>query len=122
MPLVNGDLASYCLTGAQGSLQKELLNFDEGWSVCVVLASAGYPESSRNGDVISGLDALSEARVYHAGTQQEAGNWVSNGGRVLAVVAGGETREVAVEKAHNEAAKVTFEGSQRRGDIGVLHF
>ena len=122
MPLVKGDLVKYCLAGAEGALQKELLTFDEGWSVCVVLASAGYPESSRSGDVISGLDVVSEARVYHAGTQRKDEDWVTNGGRVLAVVAGAESREAAVEKAHGEAAKVTFDGSQRRADIGILHF
>ena len=122
MPLVQGDLAQYCLAGAQGNLDEQLLQFDEGWSVCVVLASAGYPESSRSGDSISGLDDLVEARVYHAGTKKEAGSWVTNGGRVLAVVAGGEDRQTAVANAHREAAKVTFDGSQRRADIGVLHF
>jgi phosphoribosylamine-glycine ligase len=99
-----------------------LLSFSEGWSVCCILASAGYPESSRSGDVIHGLDAVSEARVYHAGTKREGDHWVTNGGRVLAVVAGGPTREEAVEKAHAEAAKVDFDGSQRRGDIGRMHF
>lgn len=122
MPLVHGDLAHYCLEGAQGKLASDLLTFDGGWSVCVVLASAGYPETSRNGDVISGLDDLTEARVYHAGTKKEAGQWVTNGGRVLAVVAGADTREEAVDKAHAEAAKVTFDGSQRRADIGRMHF
>ena len=86
------------------------------------MASADYPESSRSGDVISGLDEVSGARVYHAGTKKEAGSWQTNGGRVLAVVAGGETRVEAVEKAHAEAAKVTFDGSQRRADIGLMHF
>ena len=122
MPLVQGDLAQYCMDGAKGNLSENLLSFDAGWSVCVVLASAGYPESSRNGDAISGLDEVSGARVYHAGTKKEAGVWQTNGGRVLAVVAGAETREEAVEKAHAEAAKVTFDGSQRRADIGLMHF
>jgi phosphoribosylamine--glycine ligase len=122
MPLVSGDLANYCLQGAKGHLEKGLLSFGEGWSVCVVLASAGYPESSRSGDVIAGLAEVQEARVYHAGTKKEAGDWQTNGGRVLAVVAGGDTREEAVDKAHAEAAQVTFDGSQRRADIGRLHF
>lgn len=122
MPLVSGDLAQYCLQGAQGSLAESLLTFDEGWSVCVVLASAGYPETSRSGDVIAGLDQVDGARVYHAGTKKEGDQWQTNGGRVLAVVAGADSRETAVTKAHAEAAKVTFEGSQRRADIGRLHF
>jgi len=123
MPLVSGDLAGFCLAGAQGELKPELLTFDEGWSVCVVLASAGYPASSRSGDAISGLDALEDARVYHAGTKRGAdGGWETNGGRVLAVVAGAAERVAAVDAAHREAGKVDFPGSQRRGDIGRLHF
>ncbi|MGB0325901.1 MAG: phosphoribosylamine--glycine ligase [Akkermansiaceae bacterium] len=122
MPLISGDLATFCLEGAKGNLKPELLSFSEGWSVCCILASAGYPESSRSGDVICGLDDVSDARVYHAGTKEDGENWVTNGGRVLAVVAGGESREEAVEKAHAEAAKVDFDGSQRRADIGRMHF
>ena len=123
MPLVSGDLATFCLEGARGSLREELLDFDEGWSVGVILASAGYPASSHSGDVIRGLDTVEGARVYHAGTRRnEEGEWETNGGRVLAVVAPGADRESAVEKAHSEAAKVDFDGSQRRNDIGRLHF
>ena len=123
MPLVSGDLATFCLEGARGSLREELLDFDEGWSVGVILASAGYPASSHSGDVIRGLDKVEGARVYHAGTRRnEEGEWETNGGRVLAVVAPGADRESAVEKAHSEAAKVDFDGSQRRNDIGRLHF
>ena len=123
MPLVSGDLATFCLEGAKGNLQPNLLSFDEGWSVGVILASAGYPASSHSGDVISGLELVEGARVYHAGTKKNAdGAWETNGGRVLAVVAGGADRVSAVDKAHAEAAKVNFEGSQRRNDIGRLHF
>lgn len=122
MPLLKGDLAEFCLEGAKGKLKPELLSFNEGWSVCCILASAGYPESSRSGDVISGLAEVSEARIYHAGTQREGAEWVTNGGRVLAVVAGGASLEEAVEKAHRETAKVDFPGSQRRADIGRMHF
>jgi phosphoribosylamine-glycine ligase len=122
MPLVSGDLARFCFEGAKGNLKPDLLSFSEGWSVCCILASAGYPESSRVDDVISGLDEVSEARIYHAGTKKVGDDWFTNGGRVLAIVAGGETREEAVVKAHDEAAKVTFDGSQRRNDIGRLHF
>lgn len=122
MPLISGDLAQFCLQGAKGKLQPDLLSFSDGWSVCCILASAGYPESSRSGDLIRGLEKVSLARIYHAGTKKEGDHWVTNGGRVLAVVAGGETREEAVEQAHAEAAKVDFDGSQRRSDIGRRHF
>ncbi|MEI7909771.1 MAG: phosphoribosylamine--glycine ligase [Verrucomicrobiota bacterium] len=123
MPLVRGDLAGFCLAGAQGQLRGDLLHFDEGWSVCVILASAGYPESSRSGDRIDGLDATGDARVYHAGTRRSSdGHWETNGGRVLAVVAGATTRAAAVAQAHAAADCIHFDGLQRRSDIGILHF
>ena len=123
MPLVKGDLASFCLAGAKGELKADLISFDEGWSVCVVLASAGYPESSRSGDVIHGLDAVGNARVYHAVTRRgEDGAWSTNGGRVLAVVSGGASRQEAVTAAHAAADKVSFDGAQRRRDIGICSF
>jgi phosphoribosylamine---glycine ligase len=123
MPLVNGDLAAFCLAGAKGELRPELISFDDGWSVCVILASAGYPETSRNGDLISGLENTGDFRVYHAGTRKKAdGTWETNGGRVLAVVSGGESREQAVAKAHQAADHIRFPGLQRRRDIGILNF
>jgi len=123
MPLIDGDLAGFCLAGAKGELRTELISFNEGWSVCVILASAGYPESSRNGDLITGLDQLTTARVYHSGTKQtQDGSWETHGGRVLAIVAGGDTRESAVKQAHLAADEVEFAGLQRRRDIGILNF
>ncbi len=123
MPLVQGDIASFCHAAAQGEMKPELLNFDEGWSVCLILASAGYPASSRSGDVISGLMDIDGARVYHAGTRcNKNGEWETNGGRVLAVVAGGEDRLTAVDAAYSELAKITFDGAQLRTDIGRYNF
>lgn len=123
MPLVKGDLAAFCHAGAKGELRGDLLSFDEGWSVCVVLASAGYPETSRSGDRISGLDVSGDCRVYHAGTRLNAdGQWETAGGRVLAVVCGAETREKSVNAAHLAADGIRFDGLQRRRDIGILHF
>ena len=123
MPLVQGDLAGFCLAGAKGELKNELISFQDGWSVGVILASAGYPETSRNGDVIHGIDSPGEHRVYHAGTRKNAqGQWETNGGRVLAVVASGSNRMEAVAKAHAAADQICFDGLQRRRDIGILNF
>ncbi|RYD23929.1 MAG: phosphoribosylamine--glycine ligase [Verrucomicrobiaceae bacterium] len=123
MPLVQGDLAAFCLAGAKGELDESLVSFSDGWSVCVILASAGYPESSRNGDRISGLEGVSTARVYHSGTKRTSdGAWETNGGRVLAIVSGGDSRMDAVTKAHAAADGVQFDGLQRRRDVGILNF
>ncbi|MEI6179018.1 MAG: phosphoribosylglycinamide synthetase C domain-containing protein, partial [Verrucomicrobiota bacterium] len=123
MPLVKGDLAAFCLAGAKGELRRDLVSFDDGWSVCVILASAGYPETSRNGDVITGLENTGDFRVYHAGTRKNPqGNWETNGGRVLAVVAGAATRHEAVTQAHAATDLIDFPGLQRRRDVGILNF
>jgi phosphoribosylamine-glycine ligase len=123
LPLVTGDFARYLYAGARGELDRELIQFSSDWSVCVILASAGYPDSTQIGDPIHGLDRVSGVRVYHAGTRGDGeGTYFTNGGRVLAVVAQAPTRAAAVEKVHAEAAKITFDGCQRRSDIGRLHF
>ncbi len=116
MPLLRGDLAEFCLAGAKGEFHPDLISFDNGWSVCCILASAGYPASSHSGDIISGLDSCA-ARVFHCGTKKTPAGWVTNGGRVLAIVAQGDTLDAARTAAHAEAAKVDFDGSQRRSDI-----
>ena len=120
MPLLQGDLATFCLNGAKGEFTPELISFSDGWSICCILASAGYPASSHSGDLISGLEDC-KARVFHCGTKLTPEGWVTAGGRVLAIVAQGDTLDAARILAHAEAAKVDFEGSQRRSDIGYAN-
>lgn len=120
MPLLQGDLATFCLKGAKGEFAPELISFNEGWSICCILASAGYPASSHSGDLITGLNECT-ARVFHCGTKLTPEGWVTAGGRVLAIVAQGDTLNAARTAAHAEAAKVDFAGSQRRSDIGYAN-
>jgi len=123
MPMVRGDFAHYVFEAAKGALKPELIQFAEGWSICLISASAGYPVTSRNGDVISGLETVDGARVYHCGTRQNnSGQFETNGGRVLAIVAQGSTRQEARDKAYEESQKVSFDGLQRRSDIATMHF
>jgi len=123
MPLFGGDFAQYVFEAANGRLRPELLEFKDGWSVCIILASAGYPASTRSGDVIRGLESVNGARVYHCGTRRNAaGEFETNGGRVLAVVAQAPTRAEARDKANAAAAHIAFDGMQRRSDIAVMHF
>lgn len=123
LPMVRGDFAQYVFEAAQGRLKPDLIHFAEGWSICLISASAGYPASSRSGDVISGLDQVKDARVFHCGTRRNAdGQFETNGGRVLCVVAQGRDRESARAAAYAATAPVTFDGLQRRSDIGRLHF
>lgn len=123
MPLLRGNLASYLLEAARGNLQPSLIDFSADWSVCVISASAGYPASSSCGDLIHGLDGIEGAQVFHCGTRQLAdGQMVTNGGRVLAVVAQAPTREEARSLAYQASQGIHFAGMQRRSDIARLHF
>jgi phosphoribosylamine--glycine ligase len=122
LPMVRGDFAHYLLSAAKGELKRNLIHFAEGWSVCVILASGGYPVGSRSGDVISGLDEVAGSRVFHCGTRKGDHGFETNGGRVLAVVSQGATRDEARVKVYADADKIAFEGRQRRTDIAKLHF
>jgi phosphoribosylamine--glycine ligase len=88
-------------------------------AVTVVLASAGYPESSSSGDVITGLDAVpSDVSVTHAGTAHNAaGEVVTAGGRVLSVTALGDDAAAARRAAYAAADMIEFHGRQLRRDI-----
>ncbi len=88
----------------------------------VVLASAGYPRSSRAGDTIEGLEAVAaepDVKVFHAGTRRDGEHWVTAGGRVLGVCARGPSLEAALTGAHAAAQRITFDGRQLRRDIGA---
>jgi phosphoribosylamine--glycine ligase len=89
--------------------------------VTVVLASAGYPESSSSGDPISGLDLVSNGvRVTHAGTARAGdGGVVTAGGRVIALTALGGDAAAAREAAYAAADMVSFPGKQLRRDIAL---
>ena len=115
-----GDLA-----GAAGELgiHGRILPTTGDAAVAVVLAAANYPETPRKGDVISGLDeaARAGATVFHAGTKRDgAGNFTTNGGRVLAVVGLGSTIRAARAAAENAADHISWQGMQRRHDIAAV--
>ena len=97
------------------------LEWDERPAVCVVMASKGYPGSYEKGKVISGLDEaaqLPDVKVFHAGTKlNDPGQVVTNGGRVLDVVALGETVADAKRKAYEAVAKISWDGAWSRSDV-----
>lgn len=91
-------------------------------SVCVVLASKGYPEAAVTGDTIAGLAEAQQngAVVFHAGTKKnEQGDLITAGGRVLGVTASGATLQAAIDGAYAAAANISFRGMQFRHDIGA---
>ncbi|HWC09002.1 MAG TPA: phosphoribosylamine--glycine ligase, partial [Solirubrobacterales bacterium] len=103
-----------------GGLAGTSAEFDPAWAVPLVLASAGYPESSSQGDVIHGLDAAAElAEITHAGTAERDGEIVTAGGRVLNVTALGAGPAEARDRAYDAASRIAFEGMQIRTDIAA---
>jgi len=85
----------------------------------VVLAAAGYPDTPRKGDAITGLAAGTEdCHVFHAGTADKDGAVVTSGGRVLCVTALGENAKLAADRAYEAVAGIAFDGMQFRRDIG----
>jgi phosphoribosylamine--glycine ligase len=121
LPRLRSDLLELCLAARQpGGLAGVEAEFGEDWAVTLVLASAGYPESSSKGDVIHGLAAAAElAEVTHAGTAERDGGTVTAGGRVLNVTALAPTPAAARDRAYDAASRISFDGKQIRSDIAA---
>ena len=97
------------------------LEIDERASVCVVMASGGYPGSYRKEIPIKGLKEAARIKdvvVFHAGTKFKNGSVVTNGGRVLGVTALGDTVTAAIDKAYQAVSMIKWEGVLYRKDIG----
>jgi phosphoribosylamine--glycine ligase len=119
LPRLRSDLLELCLAARQpGGLAGVEPDWSGDWAVTLVLASAGYPESSSKGDVIHGLEeAAGLAEVTHAGTAERNGEIVTAGGRVLNVTGLGDTAAEARDRAYDAAGRISFEGMQIRTDI-----
>jgi phosphoribosylamine---glycine ligase len=121
LPRLESDLAVILTACAEGSLDPEMLRWRPGCSVGVVMASGGYPGDYQAGFPVHGLDAESrDVVVFHAGTGlDDAGRVVTAGGRVLNVVATGETMAEARERVYGHIARLSFEGAMYRTDIAL---
>lgn len=115
------DLVRLCLAGAEGTLEQVSCDWDERTALGVVMAAGGYPAKYRKGDAISGLDGVDtdDCKVFHAGTQQDdSGQAVTAGGRVLCVTALGETVAEARDSAYAGVERIHWEDAHYRRDIG----
>jgi phosphoribosylamine---glycine ligase len=121
LPRLRSDLLDLCerATRADGLAGAEL-EWSPSWAVTLVLASAGYPESSSSGDEITGLDRVGgDIEVTHAGTALRDGRLVTAGGRVLNVTALGSDIGAARAAAYAAADVIEFPGRQLRRDIAL---
>lgn len=122
LPRLQNDLVDVMLACAEQRLDEVELSWRDDWAVSVVLTSAGYPGSYEKGKVITGIEdaeALDGVTVYHAGTREQDGQILTNGGRVIDVTALGATFEEARNLAYAACEKIDFEGKTLRHDIGL---
>jgi len=117
---LKSDLLEVMLAVCDEKLDEVTLEWDSRPSVCVVMASGGYPGSYEKGKIITGIEEankLEDVFVFQAGTKEQDGKLVTNGGRVLGVTAVGDDIASAQERAYEAVDKIKFEGSYFRRDI-----
>ena len=117
---LQSDFAIHCVAATEdGGLRGQHLRFKDSCAVAVVLASTGYPGKYKTNLPITGLFSnMPGTKVFHAGTKEDQGRIVTNGGRVLTVVSSGPTVELAQRNAYVSAKKIQWPGMHMRTDIG----
>ena len=121
LPRMKNDIIDVMEACIDGKLSDVELEFEDNAAVCVVLASDGYPEKYDKGFEIKGLDTFKDKDVYyvfHAGTKFDGDKIVTNGGRVLGVVAKGEDLKAARANAYKATEWIDFANKYKRNDIG----
>jgi phosphoribosylamine---glycine ligase len=115
------DFAEACALAARGELASIQTKSSAGASVCVVVASEGYPDNPKIGREITGLEAAASvpgAVVFHAGTRREGDKFYTTGGRVLSVGAVGKDLPAACKIVYEAASNIRIDGAHYRKDIG----
>jgi phosphoribosylamine--glycine ligase len=119
LPRMETDLLEVLHSAAHGSVAESEIAWSARHAVDVVLAAPGYPDTPETGLAIIGLDHVTEAIVFHAGTAVVDGRLVTAGGRVLSVVGLGDTRDEARADAYAAANIIQFKGKQFRTDVAA---
>lgn len=119
LPRIKTDLFELFRALHDGELDQVDLDVDPRTAATMVLVAGGYPEAYQKGQVISGLEAVRDVHVFHAGTAlNEQGQVVANGGRVIALTALGDNLPAALATANAAAEKITWQDRYYRRDIG----
>jgi phosphoribosylamine--glycine ligase len=118
------DFAAACMDAARGKLDGSSAKWTRGASVCVVMASEGYPSSPVLGKPIIGLEEAEKVphvAVFHAGTRRDGDDYYTSGGRILGVAATGESVEAAHRAAYDAVSRIEIAGAHYRKDIGMTN-
>lgn len=118
IPRIKSDLVDLFEAVAAGNLRTKSIEIDERSATTVMLVSGGYPGAYEKGKVITGLDAIKEGLVFHAGTAQRDTDVVTSGGRVIALTSYGSNKDEALKQSFENAATIQFDGKYFRSDIG----
>jgi phosphoribosylamine--glycine ligase len=118
MPRIENDIVDLFEAVAQGKLAEKSMKVSKQFCTTVMMVAGGYPGDYRKGDTITGLGNVKGSIVFHAGTKEDKGTVVTNGGRVIAVSSLGSTREEALEMSFKNAQLINFDGKYFRRDIG----
>lgn len=118
LPRIKNDLLEIFMATAEGNLNSISLEIDERTAACIMLVSGGYPGDYEKGKTIEGLDTIDSSLVFHAGTVASDNQVVSAGGRVIAVTSLASELKSAVDQSLRSVAKIKFENSFFRNDIG----
>jgi phosphoribosylamine--glycine ligase len=122
---LENDLVELLDASVNGTLAQHELKWKPAASVCVIMASGGYPGNYPKGKIITGLEvanALPNTKVFHAGTAMKEGQIVTSGGRVLGVTALGKDLKAAQAAAYAAVECIQFEGAHFRHDIAAKAF
>jgi phosphoribosylamine---glycine ligase len=120
LPRLESDVIALLHAAARGRLDGQVAKWSSRCSVGVVLASRGYPGAYRSGYPIDGLGTVErDVYAFHAGTQSDASGYVTAGGRVLTLVALGDSMAQARERAYRNAERIRFEGATYRRDLAL---
>ena len=118
IPRIKSDLVALFHAVANEKLADFELDIDERTAAAVVVVSGGYPEEFEKGKEIFGLDDKTDSLIFHAGTKEETGKILSNGGRVLVVTSFGNTFTAATKKSYQTIENLKFDKMNYRKDIG----
>jgi phosphoribosylamine--glycine ligase len=118
IPRIKNDLLAVFNAVATTNLDQIVLEIDERAAVTVMAVAGGYPQAFEKGMEITGIENITDSIVFHAGTKEENGNILTNGGRVLAVTSFATDFRAALERSYKNMAKIDFEGITYRKDLG----